>query len=398
MAPDSLDHHDAPSRPSTERLRLSLYYAAAFTVVGINLPFWPVWLESRGLSAAEIGTVLAVALWARIVVNSIAAHIVDRTGFRRGVMVVLAAASLCLYALFPLAEGFWSLCALSALSGGLFAAITPLGDNLSMLIAYARGFDYGRIRLWGSLGFIAAAVVGGSLLKLHPPSIILWAMLFGVAATLATCATLPAAPTRGAGGRSAHAYRWLLSQRLFWLFLGTTSLINASHAVYYGFATLHWRQAGLGSDTIGLLWGEAVVAEVILFAFSGSVVARVGPAGLLLLGAVGSTVRWLVLGTTTWLPALAVEQTLHALTFGATHLGAMHFIARAVPFGVSARAQALYSSVSMGAVFGLAMLASGRLYESWQGEAFLVCAGLAAAGCLAAHALRRRWDGARLAP
>lgn len=384
--------------PPAEGIRLSLYYAAIFTVVGIQLPFWPVWLEAQGLTAAEIGTVLAVTLWARIVANPVAAHIAERGGSRSFAIVVLSTASLGLYSLFAVVNGFWALCVVAALAGGVFAAIMPLGDNLAMLITYARCLDYGRIRLWGSLTFIAAAVVGGRMLERQPPDTILWSVLGALALTLAASALLPNVPAAGSGARPEHAFRWLLSRPLFWLFLAAASLIHASHAVYYGFATLYWRSQDLPGDVIGLLWGEAVVAEVILFAFSGRVVSRVGPAGLLLLGAVGAVVRWVVLGTTTWLPALAVAQTLHALTFGAAHLGAMHFITRAVPGGISARAQALYSSVSIGAIFGLAMLASGRLYETFHGHAFLIGASIALMGCAAAGALCKRWDGGQLAP
>ncbi|MBF0130405.1 MAG: MFS transporter, partial [Alphaproteobacteria bacterium] len=121
-----------------------------------------------------------------------------------------------------------------------------------------------------------------------------------------------------------------------------------------------------------------------------------GPAGLLMLGAAGAVVRWTALGLSSAIPVLVVEQTLHALTFGATHLGAMHFIARAAPPGVSAQAQALYSSIGMGASLGIAMLVSGGLYDRLGGYAFLACTVLALGGFVACVFLFRRWNGGRL--
>lgn len=373
--------------------RLALFYAAIFFAVGIHLPFWPLWLASRGMSATEIGLLLAASLWARVFANPIVGHIADSTGHRKRLMVILTAASIGLFVLFAVTNGFWPLLVLCVLFGGAFAAIMPLGENLAMLVTYAQRLDYGRIRLWGSLTFILAAVAGGRLLVDYPPSTILWAILAGLGATLVACLFLPEAPARTT---DARPFRGLLSNPSFWLFLAATGLIHASHSVYYGFATLHWHSVGLESDLIGWLWAEAVLAEVVLFAFSGWVVARLGPTWLLILGAAGGVVRWTALGLSTAVPVLAAEQVLHALTFGATHLGAMHFIARAAPAHISARAQALYSSISMGASLGIAMLASGGLYDKLGGQAFLVSAALAFGGLLGTLLLSRRWDGKQL--
>lgn len=377
-------------------LRLSFMYAGLFVAVGIHLPFWPVWLESRGLGPAEIGAVLAATLWARMVASPVAAHVVDRTGQRKTAMLALAAASLALFALCGVVEGFWPLLVVNTLAGAAFAAMMPLSDSLTLLIAYSRRLDYGRIRLWGSITFIGASVVGGGLLLARPPVMILWALLAGLVATLVACLFLPAT-AHDHGPTAGKPFRGLLRHRLFRLFLVTGCLIQASHSVYYGFATLHWQRAGLSGNVIGALWAEAVIAEVVLFAFSNRVVARVGPAGLMLIGGLCAVVRWMVIGLGTSLPVLAAEQLLHAATFGATHLGAMHFIVRAAPPGTSARAQAMYSSVAMGATLGLAMLASGRLYEAFGSGAFLASAALAAIGSGAAAVLARAWNGGRLA-
>ena len=87
-------------------LRLSLFYAAYFLVIGIQLPFWPLWLESRGLTAAEIGMVLSVSLWVRIVTIPVAGVVVDRTGNRRAALIALSGSSLAASLMYPPIEGF----------------------------------------------------------------------------------------------------------------------------------------------------------------------------------------------------------------------------------------------------------------------------------------------------
>jgi PPP family 3-phenylpropionic acid transporter len=181
-----------------------------------------------------------------------------------------------------------------------------------------------------------------------------------------------------------------LRNRSFALFLAAAAMIQGSHAVYYAFGTLHWRAAGYSEDVIGALWAEGVVAEIVLFMVGGRLVRRLGPARLIALGGFAGTVRWLVLGLTDALPALVCVQILHAFTFGAAHLGAIHFIARAVPPALSATAQRLYSAVVMGLGLGLMLLASGWLYTAFAGGAFHAMAAAALIGGILAWVLARR--------
>ena len=104
------------------------------------------------------------------------------------------------------------------------------------------------------------------------------------------------------------------------------ALVQSSHGVLYGFATLHWRQAGIPDSVIGALWAEGVVAEIILFAVSGYLLKRLKPIHFLIIAASAGIIRWLILAETSAIPALIFVQSLHAFTFGATHLAGLHFI------------------------------------------------------------------------
>lgn len=377
-------------------IRLSLFYAAVFGAVGIHLPFWPLWLEGRGFDATEIGFLLAGAYLAKLAVNPFVGHVVDRWNDRRKPLVALALVSVAGFALFHFTGGFWGAMALTIIATGAFAAMIPVGENLTMTTAHMHSMDYGRIRLWGSLAFVAASVACGRILLDSSREIILWLIVGGLAAALATCIAVPGTRT-AAQAPSPMKAGALLRRPLFLLFLGTTSLIQVSHLIYYGFATLHWKAAGIADDTIGWLWAEGVIAEVVLFAFSGSIVRRLGPARLITLAAVGAVARWIMLALTTDVNFLAASQLLHAATFGALHLGAMHFVTRAVPHEMSARAQGVYSSVALGLAPGIVMLGTGHLYDLLEGGAFLVMAAVALAGWAAALRLERLWDGKMLA-
>jgi PPP family 3-phenylpropionic acid transporter len=370
-------------------VRLSLFYAALFGVVGVFLPFWPVWLESRGITAAEIGILLAAGQWVKVISNPAVAQWVDRRGSRRDVLRALTGISCLVFALFAVAHGFWPLLLFSLLASSLHSPVIPLSDNLTLLAIRGTGVDYARVRAWGSIAFIATATGGGWLLAGQPPDVILWLLLAGIAGIAATTWLLPD-PRTPPSDRRTPKLRPLLRDTTFRLFLLVGSLIAASHAAYYGFASLHWLANGLDADTVGLLWAEGVLAEIVLFAVAGRLFRNVDPGPLFALACACGVLRWGCLGLTTALPVLVAAQALHAFTFGAAHLAAMRFIADRLPPELSASGQSLYAAVIGGIAMGLTMPLSGLLYDAAAGGAFLVMATMAGLGIPVALALRSR--------
>lgn len=370
--------------------RLAAFYFAFLAVYGVQIPFWPVWLAAHGLGPTDIGVIVAVGVGARLIGNLVTAHVADRSGERRRLMLALAVAGLAAYGLFVLVDGFWGILAVSIVSSLLFPPIMALGESLTMTGVGRFGLDYGRIRLWGSLSFILAATVSGHVLVETPPSAILWMVLATVAATALACAALPDLRTDAAPVASGLPLARVLEDRGLILMLAAAGLIQGSHAVYYAFGTLHWQAAGMSDDVIGLLWAEGVVCEIGLFAAGGAVLRRIRPPWLIALAGGLAALRWVVLGSTTALPAVVAVQALHAFSYGAAHLGAIHVIAKAVAPALSATAQSLYAALVMGLALGSMLLASGPLYQAFGGGAYFAMALSAAVGCALAVVLARR--------
>lgn len=374
-----------------------LYYAAYFVVGGMLQAYWPVWLASRGMDAVQLGLLFLGGQWMRVGAVLSYSHVADRFGVTRPMIVVLALAATVVTALFGFAHSFTALLVLSmgfALSG---PPQTPLVDGLAVRHAGAGGFDYGRVRLWGSIGYIAAVAGGGWLLRELGVGAIYIGVLVGCALTALIASQLRAPPdmTQAEPATPRAMLRLLLSVP-FWLFLLAAGSSQMSHAVYYGFATLIWQQAGIDDRIIGLLWAEGVVAEVALFVFGGRVLARTGVTGLLVLAGLGGIVRWLGTASTTDLPLLFLIQLLHALSFGAAHLAAMHFMQRAVPGRAMSSAQGLYFALPLGAGMGLAMSLAGVLVRDHAQLAYLPMVGLSALTLLGALLLNRRWTGGKI--
>ncbi|MBO6948603.1 MAG: 3-phenylpropionate MFS transporter [Rhodospirillales bacterium] len=370
-------------------VRLSALYGGIFFAIGIMMPFWPVWLQSRGLSATEIGLTIACGSLVRVFLAPQIARFADRTGERRRPIICLAIAAFVFYLPFYVADEFWMILLLQACAAGTFGPLMPMSESLTMTGARSQPLNYGRIRLWGSLTFIAGASGIGFFLKGADPDAI-WASI-SVALALVVLITLfipdfrskPAAP-------ESRPFRQVIQDKTFLLFIMATVCVQGSHALYYSFGTLNWLRMGLEEGVIGLLWAEGVVAEVILFVFAADAIRKIGPARLIALGGLACLIRWGLTAYTDALAVIVLLQLLHAFTFGAAHLGAIYFIADRMPEDVSATAQTVYALVVSGLGVGLMSFVSGHLYDAYQGHAYLAMAVLGGTGMIIAWRIRRR--------
>jgi MFS transporter, PPP family, 3-phenylpropionic acid transporter len=376
-------------------LRLSAYYAASFLIVGIKAPFWPVWLSGRGLGAREIALLLAAAIWVNVVATPALGALADRLDRRRAVMIVLCGVAVLGNVALWNTYSFWALLGLTLVAATTLTALMPLGDSITLAAVRTHGIDYGRVRVWGSVSFIVAAMIGGTVLShsamahSDDSNAVLLLVLIACIILFAACVAVPATGSEPQGPRRHAALGALARDRRFWQFVFIAAALQASHQVYYGFGTLYWRSLGFSDAVIGALWAEGVVAEIVLFWLGSRLLARLGPLGLMIAGGAAGIVRWGLMGLVPGLwPAFAL-QLLHALTFGATHLGVMNHLSRRVPPGASASAQALYSGASSGIGSGLVMLGAGALYAAFGGRAYLFMTLLSAIGLLGALRLAK---------
>ncbi|NNF79204.1 MAG: MFS transporter [Rhizobiales bacterium] len=367
------------------RARVSGLYGALFFTIGIYMPFFPVWLQARGLATGEIALVLALQIAVRAVSGPLFSFVADKTGARRRVLIWLAVLPFAGTLALAFVHSVWLIGLVAVSSAFFWAPIVPMTEVIAVRSASDHGLDYGRMRLWGSLAFMAASLGGGLALDVIDPGEIIWVLVASHGLILVSLLCLPkssdpAKPTSGAVKqvRMSDAARLLLSP-MFLVFLMAAGLTQASHAVYYSFGTLHWQAVGVPGGAIGVLWSLGVVAEVVLFFTSGRAVKLFTPTGLLLLGAGAAVVRWSGTALDPGLAGLVVLQLLHGLTFGATHLGVIHHIASTVPDHLHNTAQALYSAVAGSLIISLATASAGPLYLAYGANAFLAASLTAAA-------------------
>jgi MFS transporter, PPP family, 3-phenylpropionic acid transporter len=353
-------------------LRFVLLYCALFGAFGCVSPFLPAFLAGRGLGPEELGLVLGGATAIRLVCGPIAGRIADRLQGFRTELAVCAILGASAAILFLVAHGFWAVLAITLFQAAALAPLVPLADALSL--AHARrqpnapGFEYGWVRGAGSAGFVAGTLVSGHAADRYGLSVIMWLSAAALLALPFATKFVPAFP-EGSGTRLLHQERpdhpWLLllRQRVFGGVTLVGALVLGSHAMYDSFAVIRWRGAGISPATIGLLWSEAVAAEVLVFLLIGTTLLRaMKPTGALACAASCGVLRWGIVAQTTDVTALALVQPLHGFTFALLHLASMRLITDTVPSALAGTTQAVYALVGLGGATAVLMILSGWLY------------------------------------
>lgn len=384
----------SPTAPRDQfSLKLSAFYATLGLSTGIGMPFFPLWLEDRGVSFAEIGIILATPMVVRIFFVPLATRLADRFNMWRGAMLIgsvgAAAGNSCL----DLVHGFIPLMIVMVCAAMFFTPTFPLTDAYALRGLAERGRAYGPVRLWSSAAFIVANVGAGFVIGLAGRESIIWMIV--AAHLVGALIVLIMAPATL--HHEIHLDRPVPAKSMwrspqFVAIIIACALVQSSHAFYYGFSTIAWTGKGLSDITVGVLWAIGVIVEIILFAISGWLGRYIGPIAMVVIGAAGALVRWTIMAFDPPLIALPVLQILHALSFGATHIGAMQFLARVAPAGLGATVQGDFAA-AQAIIFAGAMGVSGLLFRSYGDLGYAAMALLAAIGLVvsfAAYIAQRR--------
>jgi MFS transporter, PPP family, 3-phenylpropionic acid transporter len=365
--------------------RVAALYAAIFAMIGVQLPFLPIWLKAKGLDAQMIGVVLAIPMVVRVFAIPLASRLADRRDALRAAIVIAACASVIGYGLVGLAEGVRAILVAYALASIVFTPMMPLSDTYALRGLGERRLAYGPVRLWGSAAFILGTYVAGFASDIMPARELIWLVTAATALiAIAALVLSPATTTTAQPSEPGTARPSLLRDPAFIAVLASASMIQASHAVFYSFASLEWRAAQLDGSTIAGLWAIGVIAEIVLFALSGRLPPMIQPTMLLMIGAAGAAFRWAAMALDPPAIVLPFLQTLHALSFGASYLGALWFVAKRAAPGQAATAQG-HLAVASGVVMAVAMGLSGLLYAAFGAGAYaaMALAAVAGGGCAA---------------
>lgn len=376
-------------------VRMWLFFGGYFLVGGITLPFFPVWLDARGLSDVEIAQVIAIPTLVRVFLTPFAGAYADRARNRRFAVITFTVPAVVAFLFAYPATGFLPLLLTTGVAYVVWGLAMPPAEALALTGVRRYGLDYGRMRMMGSVSFIVANIASGILLTLLWPDAIYFFLLFALATSAAVSFALPVTPPDlraldDAARPDTRPSRAVLGNRGFVLLVLAVGFIQGSHAMLYSFGSIEWTSLGYTGVEIGFFWAFALVCEIALFAWGKPLLARFGAHGLLIVGAVATILRWSLFPI---VPAVgffgfALLQMLHGLTFGATYLGTQQLIARLVPERMTASAQGIFA-MATGLMIAGATSISGPIYAAWGINGFLAMVPIAGLGLALLIAVRQ---------
>ncbi|MDI3289510.1 MFS transporter [Polyangium sp. 15x6] len=377
---------------------LRLYYLANFAVLGVYLPFFPPWLAARGIEGVSFGLLMAVLPAMSVIGPPAFGLVADALGLRGHLLRIACAGAF---------AGFAGVAALAAGGGGSFAALllpvvvfgffrspmTMMGDVVALEAARERQVPYGSTRLFGSMGFLVAAVLAGELeptSAVEIPLAIAALLLVTLGATFALPSRVPV-PARP----SAAQIRALLASADVRLFLAATFFAHAAFACYDQCFSLHLLARGATPRSIGVAWAVGVFAEVVLMANAHALAARVRAPVLLAVAHGVAALRWILIAFVPGFWPLLALQPLHGIAFGLAWVSALAYVKDRAPKHLLGTAQGVFvATVSSGSVTG--MLGWIHVYRRGGGAlAFGGAALVSAIACGIAIAFARRTHAGR---
>ena len=387
----------AASRPA-QSLNFALFFFAYYGYVGVFSPYASLYFADRGLSATQIGILMSLMQVMRIFGPNVWGWVADQS--RRRVLVLRltsVAAALTFCGMF-VGQSFMFFFALMVTVNLFTSAQGPISEALMLSSMRGDLTHYGRVRLWGSVGFIVLVTLSGYALDWQGIELMPWiALLMLVMVTSVTFSLHEEPATQHA--QPSNSVRELLSRKSVLSFFASTFLMIAAHSSLYVYYSLYLSDMGYSKSVIGLMWSLGVIAEILFFFYQAPLFRRFGVRKLMLLSLAIAVVRFLMIG---WgaqsLAVLLLAQVLHAATFGVHHSASVATLQRWFAGPLQARGQALYISISYGLGGTVGGLLLSACWDTFGARWVYVLAAIMSLLGLFAAQLSYRWQDEEVRP
>lgn len=346
-----------------------------FITWGIFLPYWTGWLiNDKGLTVSEASIIMGFGLVARAVATMFIFPYVSKIMSHKNVLLFFTIGSLIVTLLYLPIESFTGLFIITMLFSAFYPALLPAVESSAATLMQQGNIHYGKARSLGSFGYVVAVLVISMLTGMYGEQMILWTMIFGLTALLAI-QLMPAPQVLSFAPKQenakALAMKSLFKVKSFGVVLLVVILLQGAHASYYNYGYIYLQDLNVNPYYIGMILNVAVLFEILYFFKADTFLTKWKPSSLMLLAAIGATVRWIIVYIFPNMPMFIISQALHALSFAMAHYAFIRYISKALPKEQIPNAQGIYSAFAMSLSAALLTLLGGALYEIEPGLAFL---------------------------
>ena len=357
--------------------KLGAFYFFYYSIVGTFMPYWSLYLQNQGFSFNEIGLLSSIAIITRFFAPFIWGWIADKSG-KRMLLVRLATwmEAVIWLLIFIIPNNFQSVALLMLIFSFFQNAILAQFEGVTLFwLGERRAELYGKVRKWGSVGFIVGVFSIGALLEIVTISM-LPIMLLCIAFTAFLWSFTIHEPKHAPQAqKKLEPLLPILKRPIVWAFFSIEFVMLFAQAPFYSFYSNYLKQAGFSTTEIGFLWSVGVIAEIMMFAYATFFLKHFSWRILVSLCLLMTGIRFVLVGTfpESFLMQF-LSQTLHAFSFGLFHVLAMRIIFQNFSLGQQGRGQALYSTMwGLGVASG--SILAGHYWQQFSGEWIFIFAG-----------------------
>jgi MFS transporter, PPP family, 3-phenylpropionic acid transporter len=371
-------------KPTLPKIALPVLFSATmyfgyYLGLGAYMPFINLYYERLGLSALQIGSLSALAVLVFSATALAWGALADSFRLHRPILTVSLLLTPLAVLLIPRAPGFSALVPVIFFYALCSSAIVPLLDSLTLDIAERHGSNYGRLRVWGSVGWSVSTFLIGAFIERSDIRLFFY-IFAGVLGLLCLLSLFQPRRTNLKKSSSSGDYRRFLRPDLV-VFLLSMFLLSTSSGAVLTFFSIYLDRIGAGEALIGASWAVSALSEIPVMVFSVVIMRYIGSSGLLRVAFIAYMVRWFGFAFIVD-PYLALTmQLIHGLSFGAFLIGSVTYMNERSPQGMTTTAQALLSTVTFGLGAITGSLSGGFLLDrAGMSNLFLIMGGVALAG------------------
>jgi len=367
----------ASSLTSPFTIAKSAYFCYSAAMAGFT-PFLTLYYAQLGLTASEIGLLVGINPLITLIAAPLWGAVADATRQHKRLFLLMIMGTIGVVILFLSATTLAQLLPITIAFGLFTAPMMPLIDNSVLVLLGEQRAHYGRLRLWGAVGWGAVGMLGGILVDrwgLHN-SFLTFLVFMG--ALFMVARQLPITPV-SIGARFWQGAASLFANAQWNILLLTVFSSSIAMSIIHSYLFLYVDQLGASKTLMGYSLVVGTLSEIPIFFYADRLLQRWGARGVLLMALICQVVRvfaYAMMPTAWWILPISL---LHGPTFSAMWAASVAYASElAAPRGLVATAQGLLTGVIMGLGGVVGALVGGLVLERWGAVTLFSLAGIGA--------------------
>jgi len=340
---------------------LGSQYFLFFGVLGIFLPYFNLYCYNIGFSGFQIGILSGLRSMILVLFSLIWSVLADRFQIRKPLYILCHFLSTTLWIFYLFTSDFLEMLIITFFFGIFYSPIISFLEAVTIDSLGKEKKRYGRIRAWGSIGFILMVILFGKMIDLFAIEIILVSILVGSLLQSLISPSIPGMTIQKKPPMVPETNALLKGRIIVFLFCAFLMLV--SHGTYYGFFSIHLKNLGYGNSFIGVTWALASSAEILVMIKSNRIFKRFSLENVLICSFFVAAARWFALFVVKSPLGILTSQVSHAITYGTFHMASILYIDSLAPDKTKTFAQAANNAVTYGLGLMVGLFISGALYE-----------------------------------